>query len=250
MKYYINSNNYMEVFLKDENIRPIVLIAPGGGYQRTSPREAGPIRDSLLKDGYHVAIIYYRESLLKKQDTIDELAGFYQLIQSSDLPVMSNKIILMGFSSGGHYMARLGVTHHLYHGLEKPYAMILAYPVISGKIGIAHEASIERLYEEISDESRKQFSLELQVSKNTPPTFLFHTVDDKAVPVENSLVFFEALRNQGVLVDLHLFHKGVHGISLGTKEVCKEEDDPLTFERENLHNQNWFKLAMSFVKQI
>ena len=251
MRHQLNSNNYIDIHLKDNVLRPLVLIAPGGGYQRTSPREAMPIAEQFLHHGYHTAIIYYRETWLMHEAAILELAGFYQyLIENKDLPIKHRDIILVGFSSGGHYMAKLGVTYQQY-GLKKPLAMILSYPVITGKKAFAHHDSIQRLYGNKSAESRKDFSLELKVSQATPPTFLWHTVDDQAVPVENSELFYQALKKHKVVVDLHLYHKGVHGISLGTKAVIKEQtDDPIQYDLENKHNQSWFSLVISFLNQI
>ncbi len=245
----MSSNNYMELFIQDDITRPIVLIAPGGGYQRTSPREANPIKDKLVQEGYHVGIIYYRQSILVKEDVLNELVSFYQYILESTHPIDKKKIILMGFSSGGHYIAKLGLTYQHYQ-LQAPYAMILCYPVITGEEHIAHEDSIKRLYGEINEKTRALFSLEKRVTKYAPPTFLFHTLNDTAVPVENSLKLFNALKKNEILTDLHIFNQGVHGISLGTKEVKKDEDDPNRFELENLHNQNWFNLAMSFLRQL
>ena len=251
MKHQINSNNYIDIHLKDNVLRPLVLIAPGGGYQRTSPREAMPIAEQFLNNGYHTAIIYYRESLLMHEASILELISFYQyLVENEDLPIKNRDIILVGFSSGGHYMAKLGVTYHQY-GLKKPLAMILSYPVITGKRAFAHNDSILRLYGNKSAWSRKDFSLELKVTDQTPSTFLWHTVDDQAVPVENSELFYQALKKNHVIVDLHLYHKGVHGISLGTKAVIKEQtDDPVQYDLDNRHNQTWFSLVISFLNQI
>ncbi|PKK86734.1 MAG: acetylesterase, partial [Tenericutes bacterium HGW-Tenericutes-8] len=251
MIYQLQSNNYMDIHLKDDLERPLVLIAPGGGYQRTSPREAMPIANLFMAHGYHTAIIYYRETLLKHPACIEELVGFYQhLVENLSLPIKNRDIILMGFSSGGHYMANLGVSYHQY-GLKKPKAMILSYPVITGKKGFAHEDSIKRLYGNKSAASRKDFAIELKVSTHTPPTFLWHTVDDQAVPVENSVLCFQALKKQNVLVDLHLYHKGVHGISLGTKDVIRDiNEDPNQYDLDNKHNQTWFSLVISFLNQI
>jgi acetyl esterase/lipase len=246
----LNSNNYVTFHFIDNRIRPFVLIAPGGGYQRTSPREAEPIAKAFNQAGYHAGIIYYRETLLQYPDTVDELASFIQVITTNEAyPIDKEAFILCGFSSGGHYMASMGVYHHQYPGLISPKAMILAYPVITGKAGYAHEDSIKRLYGEITEDTRHRFSLENHVTNLTPETFLFHTIDDQTVKVENSLYFMEALRKHHVAVDCHLYHSGVHGLSLGTKEVVTDAytSDPLAYEAVHKHNQTWFDLAISFL---
>lgn len=102
--------------------------------------------------------------------------------------------------------------------------MILSYPVISsGKF--AHTGSFEALLgaDSSDPEKRKKQSLEFQVTTDTPPTFLWHTVTDDCVPVENSLLFFEALHKYKVPVELHLYPTGVHGLSLANEETCHED---------------------------
>jgi acetyl esterase/lipase len=249
----LNSNNYVTFHFIDDQKRPFVLIAPGGGYQRTSPREAEPIATAFNQAGYHAGIIYYRETLLQYPDTVDELASFIQVMTNDDqYPIDKEAFILCGFSSGGHYMASMGVYHHQYPGLISPKAMILAYPVITGKAGYAHEDSIRRLYGEITEDTRQRFSLENQVTKFTPATFLFHTIDDQTVKVENSLFFMAALRQHQVTVDCHLYHSGVHGLSLGTKAVVTDAyiADPQAYEDIHKHNQTWFNLVISFLNFI
>ncbi|MCU0104381.1 alpha/beta hydrolase [Acholeplasma vituli] len=247
----LNSNNYVTLHLVDDQKRPFVLIAPGGGYIRTSPREAEPIAKAFNEKGYHAGTIYYRESFLTHPQAVEELSGFMDLIVSMDLPIDQNALILCGFSSGGHYMANLGV-HTEYHQKYKIKAMVLAYPVLTGQKGFAHEDSIRRLYGEITDETRLKFSLETKVTNTTPATFLFHTIDDETVKVENSLFFMEALRQHHVIVDCHLYHSGIHGLSLGTEEVPREEfaSDPKGYAKIHSHNQTWFSLAISFLNKI
>lgn len=241
----LNSNNYVVLHLSDESVRPLILIAPGGGYQRTSEREAMPIVNQF-KDQYHTAIIYYRETLFQEKEAIEEQVAFYEKLSEEQLV---SQIILMGFSSGGHYSARLGLNYHKYN-LKKPLAMVLLYPVISGIQGIAHEDSIMRLYGIKNDETRALFSLENQVTIFAPKTFLFHTVDDDVVPYENSLFLFQALKKNNIDVDLHLYHSGLHGISLGTKEVAFDHMNQDDYDKANRHNQTWVLLVKSFLNQI
>jgi acetyl esterase/lipase len=249
----LNSNNYVTLHFIDQEVRPFVLIAPGGGYQRTSPREADPVVKVFNDAGYHAGVIYYRESLLTYPHTVDELAQFIEVLtKGTTYPIDIDSIILCGFSSGGHYMASLGVFNQRYPSIVPIKAMILAYPVITGKVGFAHEDSITRLYGEITEETRQAFSLENHVTEHTPPTFLFHTIDDMTVKVENSLYFMEALRKNNVIVDCHIYHSGVHGLSLGTKEVVTDEfkSNPLLYEQIHKHNQSWFGIAISFLNLL
>lgn len=247
----LNTDNYVELHLINEKDRPFILIAPGGGYRHTSKREADPIAKLFNDHGYHAGVIYYRETLLKSDKTTCELASFVSNIRAkaSINGINPNQIILMGFSSGGHYMARLGVLYQEIDINSKPNGLILAYPVISGKKGIAHEDSIERLFGETNEKTRHEFSLENHVGQWTPKTFIFHTVEDKSVPYQNSLVFFEALNQNKVPCELHLYDKGEHGLSLGTKEVVKLDypKGAESYDLENKHFQTWANLLISWL---
>lgn len=115
--------------------------------------------------------------------------------------------------------------------------MILSYPVISsGKF--AHTGSFEALLgaDSSDPEKRKKQSLEFQVTTDTPPTFLWHTVTDDCVPVENSLLFFEALHKYKVPVELHLYPTGVHGSVLQMKRHVMKMVD--VFSRNASHGWN------------
>jgi len=134
-----------------------------------------------------------------------------------------DQIGIMGFSAGGHLASTLGT--HFDNGLPggdtadslscRPDFMILIYPVISTTEEFLHQGSKDALLgEKPSNELVRHFSTELQVSATTPPTFLLHAGDDDAVPVENSLVFYQALKEKNVPAELHIYPQGGHGFSL------------------------------------
>ena len=128
----------------------------------------------------------------------------------------------------------------------RPNGMILSYPVISsGKF--AHTGSFEALLgaDSSDPEKRKKQSLEFQVTTDTPPTFLWHTVTDDCVPVENSLLFFEALHKYKVPVELHLYPTGVHGLSLANEETSHEDGGCIQPER-----QSWMELACTWIRNL
>ena len=124
--------------------------------------------------------------------------------------------------------------------------MILSYPVItSGEF--AHTGSFECLLgEDYNDlDKRKEQSLEFQVSKDTPTTFLWHTVTDDCVPVENSLLFFNALRKFEISVEMHLYPVGGHGLSLANEETSHEDGGCVQKEC-----QSWMELACKWMQNI
>ena len=125
-----------------------------------------------------------------------------------------NKIAVCGFSAGAHLAASLGVhfdkaylnTEGIVTGENKPNAMILAYPVITMK-EFGHKGSRENLLGENADTTLiNEMSLETQVSEKTPPAFIWHTVEDQSVPVENSLMFASALRKNKIPLNYTFIH--------------------------------------------
>ena len=147
---------------------------------------------------------------------------------AADWNVHSEKIAICGFSAGGHLAASLGVHWYkpylqdisgLASGLNKPNAMILNYPVISsGKF--AHRGSFDNLLgEDASTEILHEMSLEYQVTDKTPSAFIWHTFEDSAVPVENSLFFASKMREMSIPFELHIYPQGPHGLSLATLET-------------------------------
>ncbi len=214
----------------DENReRPAILICPGGGYEMTSDREAEAIAIQMLSLGYHAFVLRYSVSPATFPTALLELAQSVALIRnnSENWHVNKEKIIVAGFSAGGHLAASLGVFWHekwLEEKLQgvaegwRPNGLMLAYPVISSG-EFAHEGSFVNLMEQHNDLLKEQLSLEKQVTSYTPPSFLWHTVEDDCVPVENSLLFVTALRKNKVPFEFHVFPKGGHGLGLATKET-------------------------------
>ena len=167
----------------------------------------------------------------------------------------TEKIVVQGSSAGGHLAASLGVfwnkpfvAEALEMDAEKfwPNGLMLSYPVItSGEF--AHTGSFECLLGEDYNEldKRKEQSLEFQVSRDTPPTFLWHTVTDDCVPVENSLLFFNALRKLEIPVEMHLYPVGGHGLSLANEETSYEDGGCVQKEC-----QSWMELACKWMQNI
>lgn len=211
------------------NVRPAVLILPGGGYEHCSVREGDPVAMQFLQAGYQVFVLSYTTAPtpLRWKPLLDAASAILYLRRNTArLRVDPFKVAVCGFSAGGHLAAStailwnrtevqraLGIT-----GEEaRPDAVILGYPVISsGPFG--HKGSFDRLAG-ADDTLRSVFSLENQVKDDLPPFFIWHTVDDDTVPVQNSLLLAQALTAHRIPYELHLFHHGTHGSSICTKEV-------------------------------
>lgn len=206
--------------------RPAVVVCPGGGYEFTSDREAEPIALAFNARGYHAFVLRYNVAPARYPQALLELAMSVALVRSraEEWNVESERILVCGFSAGGHLAASLAtlwndsmVTNLLgfCNGEHRPDGAILSYPVItSGEY--AHRGSFEALTG--GDTALQEWlSLEQRVTPNTPPCFLWHTADDAAVPVENTLLFAAALRKQRIPMEVHVYSSGVHGLSLASE---------------------------------
>jgi acetyl esterase/lipase len=143
--------------------------------------------------------------------------------KAAEYRVLPDRIGIMGFSAGGHLASSAG-THFdagnpsavdpIDRAGSRPDFMVLCYPVIS--FGpFAHRGSMQMLLGDNPDPKLVELmSNELQVTAQTPPTFLFHTTEDRTVPVENSVMFYMALRKAGVPAEMHIYERGPHGVGL------------------------------------
>ncbi|MBS5885013.1 MAG: alpha/beta hydrolase [Clostridium sp.] len=237
--------------------RETIIMCPGGGYVMTSDREAEPVALKFVAEGFNVVVLRYSVAPNKFPKALIELAATvdYARSKSKEWNVDKDKIIVCGFSAGGHLAGSLGVLWDnkiLEEALEinkdniKPNAMILCYPVItSGEF--AHKGSFDNLLgENVSEVEREKLSLEKLVSKNTPTTFLWHTFDDGAVPVQNSLFFANSLASNNVPFELHIYPNGVHGLSLCEELTAMNGQS----EHINQHAGTWFKLAVEWIKNL
>ncbi len=130
----------------------------------------------------------------------------------------------MGFSAGGHLASTAGThfNHPVIAAVKntslRPDFMILLYPVISFTDSLAHMGSrINLIGKNPSPVTIQYYSNELQVNKQTPPTFLVHAKDDGGVKVQNSIAFYDALQKNGVPAEIHLYEKGGHGFGMHNK---------------------------------
>lgn len=238
----MGKNRIIEFFL-DESLRDLILIFPGGAYERTSPRESEPVARKFQMAGFHAAVFEYRHELLGYPDIIkDTLTHIAKFRKDKRI----SRIFLCGFSAGGHLA--------LWSAIEEPdliSGVILGYPVVSTDAKISHLRSFHNL---VGDESNSQImdalSLEKHISHELPPIFVWHTFDDESVPVNNSLKLIEALKQNDVPVEAHLYPHGKHGLSLADETTAFEAQDPKAFAKENKHVSSWFQLALNWIETI
>lgn len=205
-----------------------IVICPGGGYGGLASHEGKDYALWLNQNGVAGFVLKYRlgSAGYRHPRMLEDVARAVRLVRAraADWKVDPKRVGVMGSSAGGHLASTL-LTHfgeghpHAEDVIERhssrPDLGILCYPVITmGKF--THQGSKSNLLgKDPSPELVRLLSNELQVTPQTPPTFLWHTVEDTAVPVENSLDFAAAVRKAGVPFDLHVYQKGRHGIGLG-----------------------------------
>lgn len=237
--------------------RETIIICPGGGYEFTSDREAEPIALKFVAQGFNAVVIRYSIAPVRYPTALLELAETVRYVREKEKEwnVDTEKVIVCGFSAGGHLAGSLGVLWNneiiekyldIKNEEVKPNAMILCYPVISSG-EFAHKGSFDSLLgEKEAKISRENLSLEKLVSIETPKTFLWHTFDDGTVPVQNSLLFSNALASNKVQFELHIYPSGVHGLGL-CEEITAMNGRS---EHINSHIASWFNLACQWIKTL
>lgn len=238
-------DNYEYINLKRK--RTSIILCPGGGYGSVSNREAEPIALKLMGEGYNAFVLKYSVKPAIFPTSLLELANAVSLIRKNaeEFNVDTNKIIIGGFSAGGHLAGTLGTLWHTEYLQElvqnsntnnltkedyKPNGLMLGYPVISG-IKHSHEGSFNNLLgENKTNEMLAKLSIEERVTEKMPKTFLWHTFTDLAVPVENSFMLASSMKKHNVNLEMHIFNRGSHGISLANINTAlngNEQIDPV-----------------------
>jgi acetyl esterase/lipase len=205
-----------------------VVVAPGGGYTHLSmDKEGFAVARWLNERGVAAFVLQYR--LGPKYHHPVELEDAQRAIRTvrahaAEYGVATDHVGMWGFSAGGHLTATAGTkfdagkadaSDAIEQQGSRPDFLVLAYPVITFKEPDLHRGSLKFLLGETPDPALvDELSAETQVTKETPPTFLFATADDKTVPVINSVMFYSALVKAGVPVEMHLFQHGAHGAGL------------------------------------
>lgn len=244
-----------------DRIRPIVLVCPGGGYSFLSERETEAIAIQMNALGFHAAVIRYHVAPARFPAALAETACAVAHLRknAAEYFIDPEKIVVAGFSAGGHLAASLGVFWDKewlceYTGCApqevKPNGLVLSYPVItSGEY--AHRGSFDSLLGEgASEEQLELVSLEKQVTAAVPPTFIWHTVGDQVVPVENTMLFAAAMQRADVKFEMHVYPQGEHGLALSTEETASVSNEKYSVaHRVRPECAAWVGMAGRFVKE-
>ena len=223
----------LRIFPAAKGTGAAVVICPGGGYGfLADDHEGKQVAEFFNSHGIHAFVLKYRivtkdrpgplgkAPLLDVQRairTVRSLAGKYD--------VNAKRVGVCGFSAGGHLASTAGT--HFDDGNPnakdpidrlscRPDFLVLGYPVVSMEDGVTHGGSRRNLLGmKPTPDQIKEFSNDRQVTAKCPPTFIFHTSEDTAVPPENALRLYAALQKAKVPVELHIYEKGRHGVGLG-----------------------------------
>lgn len=236
---------------------PCTVICPGGSYWWCSEREAEPVALRMLGNGIAAAVVNYACQYQHYPLQLLEILAAITYIRrnSESLHIDPERIAVMGFSAGGHAACTAGLFWQeklaedalgIAHGEDKPNGMILCYPVItSGEF--THEGSMKCLLgDDPNAELVAKMSLENQVTENAPKAFIWHTSEDGLVPVENSLLIATALHKKRIDVEMHIYPRGGHGLSLCDETVTKRDglDDAAKY------CSDWVPHCIKWIKEI
>jgi acetyl esterase/lipase len=209
-----------------------VIVAPGGGYGALAIEHEGR-QWAYWYNAMGITAFVLKYRLGPRYHHPIELGDAQRAIRTvraraTEFTILPDRIGMMGFSAGGHLTSTAG-THFdsgkadssdpVERVSSRPDFLILGYPVISFDPAVTHAGSLRNLLGENPDPKLvENLSNDLQVTAQTPPTFIFHTTNDAGVPVENSVRFYLALRKAKVPVEMHLFENGPHGVGMALSD--------------------------------
>lgn len=243
--------NLAEMNRQDE-LRPCLLVCPGGAYSMCSERESEPIALKFLEMGFNVFVLTYSIAPNRFPSQIREVAAAMELIykNAAEWHCDTEKIAIMGFSAGGHLAAHYTTmfdckeVREVFPESKSVNASILCYPVITADFNHAHKGSFLNLLGHAPNKKEEDyFSCERNVKPTTPPAFIWHTAADDCVPVKNSLLYAEACSKNGVPFEMHIYPFGWHGLSTSDRLTNTPGNPILDYDHQ------WLDSAKKWLKQ-
>ncbi|HEV8394826.1 MAG TPA: alpha/beta hydrolase [Vicinamibacterales bacterium] len=201
-----------------------VIVCPGGGYARLAmTNEPAGIADRLSREGIATFVLKYRLKEYGFPAPLQDVLRAVRLLRSraTEFAVRPDRIVVMGASAGGHVAAMAATMFDAAEGRTgaaldavsaRPDFVALLYPVITMRPPFAHADSVRNLLGPAPTQALlDRLSLERHARADMPPVFLVHTAEDRSVPLENSALFYQAIRRAGGRAELHLYERGPHG---------------------------------------
>ncbi len=224
--------NRVTAYIHEEGVRPAMVVYPGGAYVARAPHEGGDIAEFYYENGFNAFVVDYRVApnrhpapLMDAQRAVKQVR-----LHAGEWGVNPEQVFVIGFSAGGHLAGCVATMQDICRvGDEldeinaRPNGAVLCYPVVSSDPAIAHLGSFNNLLGERAEELRDGFSVDKNVSADTCPCFLFHTMEDAAVPVYNTFRMLEALRANNIPAEAFITPYGYHGVGLAQRmDGCKQ----------------------------
>lgn len=258
---YIADKARIDLYFPKKPNGQMVVVCPGGGYWFVSSWNEGVYTaDWLLSKGISVCVVKYRLPGGHHEIPLTDVQNAIRYCRSQAGQWGVTQIGVMGFSAGGHLAASASTLYT--DEVTRPDFSVLFYPVISLDKEITHMGTRENLlgpdkmwddtdrkvseYFEAQDRHEElllHYSLDNQVTEDTPPTFLAHCSDDTAVPVENSLRYYRRLTGKSVPAEMHIFPKGGHGWGFSSEKFTGKGNDRLGYCRKELETslERWLE---------
>lgn len=279
---YLNeglSESVLTTYIQDlpdyENIRnrPAVLILPGGAYISITEKEAEPVALKFLAAGYQAFVLKYSigTGMAQFPLPIFEVAKSILLIRENAKRwgIDANDITICAFSTGAHLAGLYAASWqdskiinelNVESKLLMPNAVVLGYPVLDlhrFQLKHSHDDSgmkpiLEMMFASIfgtiqpTQQQLEEWDVIKRINKHFPPTFLWTTLENALIDVEDSLNFTKALEEQHVPFEFHIFQKGIHGLSLGDQTVGFSDDSIKPFKNAT----KWFDLAITWLENL
>lgn len=235
--------------------RPALIILPGGGYHHVGRREGEPIALAFMSLGFNCFVLDYSVAPYTYPQQLRETAAAADLIcrNAKSWNIDTEKLVMIGFSAGGHLAASYCTIRNRPEITEfiepKPLcAAILGYAVTTAHVENYHGDTYKNLLgtDTPTPEQLDSQCLDSFVTREcTPPTFLWHTAEDRSVPVASTMRYGEALAKAGIPFEVHVFPAGRHGMGTADCQGVHDYDAP-----ENRYASQWVNLAKGWLKQF
>lgn len=258
---YLGDNARMELFFPKKPNGQMVIVCPGGAYWVTSSwNEGWYVADWMVERGITVCVVQYRMPNGNWEIPLQDIQNAFRYCRAHAAEWGVDQIGVMGFSAGGHLAAS---TTNLYvDDITRPDFSILIYPVISMDKSITHMGTRTNLigkderwdnkdvtvkeYEAAQKkkhELEERYSIEMQVTENTPTSFIAHCTDDTVVPVENTIRYYRSLVKHGVPSEVHIFPTGGHGWGFSSEKYVGKGNDRFAYARSNFEDslERWLE---------
>ena len=254
----------LDAYLLDDAVnhfkRKAVVICPGGGYNHLAFREGEPVAMQFLSAGVQAFVLWYSIKPAVFPMQLMELATSVKMVRdhAEEWNIDPDQIYVCGFSAGGNLAATLSTMWHEEFltkslGVSKeeirPNGQLLGYSVVHFNDKY-HEGRHVDLLDGLPQEFYEITDLPQRVDENTPPAFMWATWNDTRVPIENSLSYANALRENGISCEMHIFKQGPHGMALATRETKMAATDPNAEISVDPNVALWVMLAVNWLNTL